>query len=137
MRSNKNNRVVMYTRIGSPKNGTMYTTRKLDYIQFLQNELSPRLASVPGIGSFEIEKLQRAGIHTVYQLIGKYMSFLLSPQHGYLEFKAWLHTIDILDKFTSTLITCALHDKLSSMFVVLDSSIMHEDEDYLLLKQFF
>ena len=93
---------------------------------FLQDELQAELTSVSGVGPASKELLLHEGIHTTFQLLGKYCSFVgenkaMTPQNRMFY---WFKSIGI-SAHRNTIIT-ALSEKTSILLPELDTYVSSE-----------
>ena len=89
---------------------------------FLQDEIQAELTSLPGVGPASKQLLIHEGIHTTFQLLGKYCSFVggnkaMTPQDRMFF---WLKSIGIASH-RNTIIN-AISEKMSIMMPELDQT---------------
>ena len=76
--------------------------------EFVEKEFEQDISSVPGIGKATSDKLMEAGIHTTYQLLGRFLSFKgsnMTPQEHCDEMWYWLKEIGV-NTYRSGIIQC-------------------------------
>jgi len=90
---------------------------------FLQGELEAELTSLPGLGPASKQLLLHEGIHTTFQLVGKYCSFVgenkaMTPQDRMFY---WFKSIGI-SSHRNTIIN-AISEKISIMLPEIDTYV--------------
>jgi len=90
---------------------TTQTTSPTAYNSWIQSPVKPELTSVPGIGKAGREVLEKIGITTTWQLIGK---FLLYNRDGD-KMLEWLSGFSIISSHKQTILK-ALADKVGILF---------------------